>query len=419
MQNQYFISIFLDCRRAKANSKYPVKLRIFTPNPRKQKLYATKFEFTEKEFQSIWTTAKPRTEHKEIRNEIRAVELKAEEVAKSILPFSLSSFEKKYLRNKGDGSNIIYQYNEAVKKLKSNNSLSTASNYELALKSFIEFLKTKKGKAHTNLTFADVTPDWLQKYENFMINDLKRSRTTVSMYVRTLRTIFNNAIKENDVEPEMYPFGKGKYQPPTVRNVKKAFSKDNLKQLFEVEAQTPEQQKAKDFWFFSYACNGMNVKDIALLKRESIQGDKIIFYRAKTINTAKTDLKPVTVYLTDFSKAVIKNYANTNSNTDKKEYLFSILTTNDTETVKHKKIKNFTRFINQNLKKLAVNNGLTDEISTYWARHSFATSAIRSGASMEFVMEALSHNNLKTTQNYFAGFEETDKRELMEKLMNF
>ena len=410
-------SIVLDTRREKSNNKYPVKLRVYSTQLQLKKMYSTKFEFTEKEFQSIWETKKPRNEHKEIINELKAIELRASEVCNKIEPFSFTQFEKKYLRNKGDGSNIIYQYNEAVNKLKSNNSLGTASNYELALKSFIEFVKSTKGKSTIKLTFADITPDWLQKYENFMLNHLQRSRTTVSMYVRTLRTVFNSAINEKEVEPEIYPFGKGKYQPPTVSNVKKAFSKDSLKQLFEVTPQTPEQQKAKDFWFFSYACNGMNIKDIALLKQENIQGDKLVFYRAKTINTAKTDLKPVTVYLTDFSKEVIKKYGN--SNTDKKEYLFPILTSLDTEILKHTKIKNFTKFINQNLKKLALKNGITGEISTYWARHSFATSAIRSGASMEFVMEALSHNNLKTTQNYFAGFEETDKRELMEKLMNF
>ncbi len=48
MTQEYSISIYLDTRRAKSNGKYPVKLRVFTPNPRKQKLYPTIFDFTEK-----------------------------------------------------------------------------------------------------------------------------------------------------------------------------------------------------------------------------------------------------------------------------------------------------------------------------------------------------------------------------------
>jgi len=418
MQTEYYISIYLDTRRAKANGNFPVKLRIFTPQPRKQKLYNTKFDFTKKEFNEIWI--KPAHRKKEIielRNELKSIALKADEVAKKISPFDFVQFEKKYLRKNGAGNDIYFHYEQAKEKFRAYNSYGTASNYEFALKSFKEFIKHTKGHEPVTLPFATITPDWLQKYENYMITENKRSRTTVSMYVRTLRTIFNNAISEKEIESNIYPFGKGKYQPPTVRNVKKALSKENLKKLFKAIPNTPEQIRAKDFWFFSFACNGMNIKDIALLKHDNIQEDIIIFYRAKTINTSKTDLKPVTVYLTKYSKEIIKKYGK--SEIDKNEYLFSIISNNDNEETKHKKIKNFTKFINQNLKLLAKANGITEEISTYWARHSFATSAIRNGASMEFVSESLSHSNLKTTQNYFAGFEDKDKKELMQKLMKF
>lgn len=126
---------------------------------------------------------------------------------------------------------------------------------------------------------------------------------------------------------------------------------------------------------------------------------------------------PVTVYLNDFSKAIIKKYGN---KTKKKgEYIFPIISDGSTTFENHRAIKNFTIFINKNLKKLAITEGITDEISTYWARHSFATNSIRNGATMEFMMEALSHNNMKTTMGYFAGFEDKDKKEFMQKLMNF
>ena len=417
MQAEYFISIYLDTRRTKANGKFPVKLRIFTPHPRQQKLYNTKYEFTEKEFDSIWTSSKPRLEYKEIRNEIRAIEITADEVAKAIIPFSFKQFEKKYLRNTGDGQDIIYQYEQIRERLISNSSINTASGYELSLKSIKDFIKHTKGKEPSSIAFSEITPEWLQKYENYMIQDLKRSRTTVSIYLRTLRTVFNTAIREKEILPETYPFGKSKYQPPTVRNVKKVLNNEDLKKLFAAKPNTPEQAKAKDFWFFSYACNGMNIKDIALLKYEDIREDKIVFYRAKTINTSKSDLKPVTVYLNEFSKSIIDTYGNKNRN--KGGYIFPIISDNESEPIKHAKIKNFTRFINQNLKKLAATIGLTNEISTYWARHSFATNSIRNGASMEYVMEALSHNNLKTTIGYFAGFEDKDKKEFASKLMDF
>jgi site-specific recombinase XerD len=237
------------------------------------------------------------------------------------------------------------------------------------------------------------------------------------MYLRALRTIFNSAIQENEINPDLYPFGEKNYQIPAVKNAKKALSKEQLKTLFECPASTFEQEKARDFWFFSFACNGMNIKDIALLRWENLQGDKIIFYRSKTLNTSRKNLKPVTVYLTDFSKMVLEKYG-TNPRSPK-NYIFNIISNEMSKEQQHITFKNFTRFINQNFKKLANNAGVNENISTYWARHSFATSAIRNGASMEFVSEALSHSNIKTTQGYFAGFEEESKREIMNTIMNF
>ena len=414
---EYLTSIVLDTRREKKDDTYPVKLRVYSTQLQVKKMYATKYDLSEKEFKSIWLTEKPRKEHQEVRNELEAIKVRADEVCKTLNPFSFIQFEKKYLRNAGDGVDIIYQYKQIIKRLKSNNSFVTASNYEMSIKSLKDFILNTKGKEPLRIPFADITPDWLQKYETYMITNLKRSRTTVSMYLRALRTVFNAAITEKEINAEIYPFGKNRYQPPTVRNVKKALGKDHLKQLFDAKPKTPEQIKAKDFWFFSYACNGMNIKDIALLKYENIQGDKIIFYRAKTINTSKTDLKPVTVYLNEFSQSIIEKYGNANKR--KGEYIFPIISDKETEISNHNKIKNFTKFINQNLKKLAISEGITGDISTYWARHSFATNSIRNGASMEFVMEALSHNNMKTTVGYFAGFEDKDKKEFMQKLMEF
>ncbi|WP_438710707.1 hypothetical protein ACSTS3_18495 [Aquimarina muelleri] len=100
MTKEYSISISLDKRRAKANGKFPLRLRVFVSNPRKQKLYPTTFDFTEKEFKSIWETTKPRKEHKDVKLRLQAIENKANEVASKIVPFSFSQFEKNYIERK-------------------------------------------------------------------------------------------------------------------------------------------------------------------------------------------------------------------------------------------------------------------------------------------------------------------------------
>jgi integrase/recombinase XerD len=84
-----------------------------------------------------------------------------------------------------------------------------------------------------------------------------------------------------------------------------------------------------------------------------------------------------------------------------------------------RRIQNFTKFINQHIKKLAETVGVTTNISTYWARHSFTTNAIRNGASMEFIQDSLGHRDMKTTMNYWGGFEESVKRDISDKIMDF
>ena len=418
MEKEYFISMFLDARRAKANNKYPVKLRIFTPNPRKQMLYSTKFEFSKNEFKSIWQTLKPREEHKEDRNKMMAVEIEANKIAEKLTPFSFIRFEKLFLRNTGDGTNIIYQYNQTINKLKSNNRYGTASNYELSLKSLLNFISHLKGNLPIKLSFSEINPEWLNKYENYMVNDLKRSQSTVGIYLRPLRAIFNTAIAENEIALEIYPFGKRKFQIPAGRNVKKAFHKSDLQKLFSFSTiKGSYQEKARDFWFFSYQCNGMNIRDISELKYKDIKGDRIVFNRNKTKNTTKKNIIPIVVPITKFVKKIIKKYGNKPEM--KEKYIFPIFSDGINEMEKLRRNKNFTKFINQHIKKLAKAAGLTSDISTYWARHSFTTTAIRNGASLELIQESLGHQDKKTTMNYWGGFEDSVKRGISEKLMDF
>ena len=58
------------------------------------------------------------------------------------------------------------------------------------------------------------------------------------------------------------------------------------------------------------------------------------------------------------------------------------------------------------MKLIAKELELNKEVTTYFARHSFATVLRNSGASMEFISEALGHSDMKTTKSYLAGFEQ-------------
>ncbi len=409
------ISLYLDERRPKKNGKCPLKIRVFLNKPRKQKFYRTNFEFTKDEFESTWKTSKPKKAFKEKRIQLQAIENKANEVADSLNPFTFDAFEKKLFGSHMMTECVFGRYDYTINKLKENGQVGTAETYSLSLKSIKKFLKKRKRKEPVVLLFQEITPDWLEKYERFM-NDEEKSITTISIYLRALRAIFNNAIADNLISPEIYPFGKRKYTIPAHKNVKKALSKEQLKVLFETEPDTPDQEKARDFWFFSYACNGMNFKDIAYLQYKNITGDKLTYRRAKTTKTDQNQI-PISITLNDFKRSVIEKYGNSNKNPD--NYIFNIIDPATDPETKHYQIKNFVRFVNQHFIKFAKKAGVDEKISTYWARHSFATNAIRSGASMEMVSELLNHSNMNTTKGYFAGFDDEKRKEIEDKLMDF
>jgi elongation factor P len=143
-----------------------------------------------------------------------------------------------------------------------------------------------------------------------------------------------------------------------------------------------------------------------------MQGDRVSGARKPaTLQTGKV----IQVPLTDFAKEFIEKYGVK----DKSQYVLPIINDEMSEAEKDDRKRTFNRFINQHLKNLAKANGLTEDISTYWARHSFATTAVRKSASMEYVSEALGHSDLKTTKNYFAGFEDKTKREILYDITDF
>jgi integrase/recombinase XerD len=411
VKKQVLISIYLDTRRAKSNGLFPVKLKVYCPLTVTRKYYPTSYEFSEIDFKSIWETTKKRKEHKDLNLELKAIEAKAYEAAKKLPVFNFEDFERLFIGASSTGNNdVIFYYQKAIQAYFKNNQIKTAQSYELSLKSIQSFDKKQP------LNFFRITPQWLKDYENFMIEKQKRSQTTVGIYLRPLRAIFNKAISDKVISFDIYPFGKRKYTIPAPKGVKKALNNEQLGKLFKTKPATADQQKAKDFWFFSYACNGMNFKDVLELKYKNLNNETIIFRRSKTLNTHKTQM-PVTIFLNDFTKSVIEKYGNPDKNPD--TLIFPILNHQVSPEQKYKLLNNFIRYVNQHMVNFAKTLGINEKISTYWARHSFATNAIRNGASMEFISEALSHSNLNTTKNYFAGFDNEKKREFSENLMNF
>ena len=414
----YNISIYHETRRVKENGKFSVKIRVYNKHDNKKtvRYFATGIDLTEKEFETIWLNPENknlRGTNKEIELKLRAIEKRANDEAQAMSVFDFSKFETKLFRKSTDKNNIKYYFNLAIEKNKNIDKIGTAESYRYTLNSLANFSELVNKCNIEKLTFNEITVEWLKAYEKFMINKGK-SYTTIGIYTRTLRAVFNNAIEQNDISNDIYPFGKNKYKIPRTKKVKKALNSIQLKALYDSKVENNKEEEAKDFWFFSYACNGMNLKDIALLKYSDIDDNMFKYYRAKTFDKS-SEKTEITIYLTDFTAKIIEKYGNENKN----GFVFEIISKEDDINTQYKKIKNFNRYINDHIKRIAKANNLPLDCSFYWARHSFATNSIRKGATMEFISEALNHSDLNVTKNYFAGFEDEAKKEFANSLLDF
>ncbi len=400
INNTVSTAIILDTRRAKKDGTFPLKLRLTFH--RKQKYYGTGLSLTAEDYDKVMGD-RPRNDYKQLRLQLTSIEEKAWEVIRNLSPFSFQAFEKQYNSKKHDIRDVFAAFQAYIDKLDADGRAGTAYSYSASLTSFKAFVSRKK------LPFDEITVEFLEGYEKWMLNQDK-TLTTVGIYLRNLRAIYNQAIRESVVPQAQYPFGKHKYQIPAGRNVKKALTMEEIEKIFSYPApKGSTEERSRDLWMFSYFCNGINLKDIALLKYKNVEGDMLSFIRAKTERTNRQNQKAITAFLTPQAKAIIKQWGNKPAKPD--TYIFPILEKGISPQRELSLIRQATKTVNKYMKRIAADVGIEKNVTTYSARHSFSTVLKRSGASIAFISESLGHSDLKTTENYLDSFEDKMKRE--------
>lgn len=212
------------------------------------------------------------------------------------------------------------------------------------------------------IQYKDITVDWLNAYEKFMLKD--RSYTTIGIYLRYLRAIFNEAIESGFIEAAIYPFKKNKYSIPTSAKRKMALTLEQIKQIFDYESPSEVTVRYRDLWVFSYLANGANFNDILRLQYENIKGNEIHFLRKKTEHTLKTK-KDVVVFITSEMNKIIEKWGNPKK--DSKNYIFPYLNGVESAEQEYKIIEDVIKRANKHLSKIAKELNLP-HITTYTAR---------------------------------------------------
>jgi integrase/recombinase XerD len=435
---------FIDKRNEEnKEKKRPVSIRV-TFN-RVKKYYPTKFRLTIDEYDRMMAE-RPRKELKDILQQLQSLEKKATGIIDKLPVFTFTEFEKAFVENRGASDSVNGAFDKYIQQLKEEGRIGSAVAYEVTKTSLNKFCvenkmlirtfpvinpetgkpvimidektgeEKEKKKYISNYTFSYITPAFLKKYEKWML-DQGNSTTTIGIYLRSLRAIINIAINDGLITKDFYPFGKRRYEIPASKNTKKALSLSDIGKIYNYQPLPGStSERMRDYWLFLYFCNGMNVKDFSRLRYKNIQDDFLVFHRAKTERTKRVS-QEIRIPLHDDINAIIKKYGNKKINDE--AYIFPVLQPAITLVRERDLVKLLTRLINDHIKKIAEAVGIKANVTTYVARHSFASVLKRSGASVEFISEAMAHGHISTTQNYLASFEDDMKKEVAKALTAF
>ena len=349
----------LDQRRPNKKETFPIRIRIMLNSLYRD--YGTKQYASIDQFIKI-TNGNPKGTAADIKIEVLALLERAYKIIRKIDPFSFAKFNEVYLNKQNNDKHNIYNwYDDKINELKENGQIGTALTYEYSKKSLRNFTKTEI------LTFDKITPKFLEKYEGQMSNP-----TTVGIYLRPLRHIFNLALEHHSNFLNDYPFRRknyetNKYKIPTPRNIKKALTKDEIKNIYEYKAKVDSPEAYyRDIWLFSYFANGINMKDICKLRYNNIKGASIEFRRAKTERSNK-NTKPIIIVLTEDLIRIINEYGT--KPVIKENYIFTFLKPEMSKVEEMAAIKQATKQTNKYIRKVAEKLKIKAVVSTYTARH--------------------------------------------------
>lgn len=390
-------SIYFDAHRkilgGENKDRSHIKILVeFDGEKRMRRYYQTGVYATRKEFDKIITgmygrcsTAEAEELEKK-RKALLALEKKAkDELKPGIHP---DDFEPRF-RSKGNQNNPLDMLLAYSEELEEDGQIGTSIYYKSAYSSFKKFVDEKyNGRA----SFIQVTPRWLMQYERWLLAQ-DRSISTVGTHVRPMRTIFLKAIDSELISHRLYPFGKNKYKVPSSQGRKLALTEEQKDKVLDY---TGEHQMWVDLWKFSYYCNGMNFNDMARLKRKNIMDGVLTYERTKTERTERNKV-PMEITMLQDATRIMNKWGSRDISPN--AYILPVL--RDGLTARQEKyiIADWIKDTNEALKEASVEMKIP-KITTYWARHTFATVLYRKGAPMEVIQEMLGHADLRTTKLY-------------------
>lgn len=399
------VKLMLNKSRVLNNGSYPLVFQVIH-NRRKRLLYTgyrVKEElFDESEGKIIGHTGssftareivKMNRELRKIRNQIdtrirHLEQTKAEYTVEDVLGQNICGTRKKQF--------YLLQYvNTQIVRKRELNKAGMAAAYKSTCSSLAKFIN------RSDIRMSEIDFGFVSRYEDFLYSN-GATANTVSYYLRNLRSLYNQAIVDGYRPLAEYPFTKVQTRP--AKTVKRALSRKDMRILADLKLENePELEFARDLYLFSFYAQGMAFVDIVLLKKADIYNDILTYSRHKSKQLIR-------MAVTSQMQGLIDKYRTEN------EYVFPIIS--DDYSSGYKQYRLALGRINRHLKKIASMVGIIVPLTTYTARHTWATLARDYGAPVSAISAGLGHTSEEMTRIYLKDFDVSLLDEVNRKITN-
>ena len=243
-------------------------------------------------------------------------------------------------------------------------NFGTAHVYRSSLNAIIAY----HGKG--DFTFNEVTPEWIKGFE-IHLRGRGCSWNTVSTYLRTFRAVYNRAV---DCRGAVYvPHLFRSVYTGTRADRKRALDTEDIQKVFtklpQSSAVTSDMRRTQELFVLMFLLRGLPFVDLAYLRKSDLHDNVITYRRRKTG-------RPLSVTLTPEAMAILKRYMNRDTSSP---YLFPLLNSREGTKEAYHEYQLALRNFNRQLMLLGEMLGLGDKLSSYTARHTWATTAYYCG----------------------------------------
>ncbi|WP_200832920.1 tyrosine-type recombinase/integrase [Bacteroides faecalis] len=278
---------------------------------------------------------------------------------------------------------------QVADRLQMGGNFGTAHVYRSSLNAIIAF------HGNGDLAFREVTPEWLKGFE-IHLRSRGCSWNTVSTYLRTLRAVYNRAVDSRKAPYVPYLFRS--VYTGTKADHRRALNDEDIKKVFtrlpDTFASIPVLRRTRDLFVLMFLLRGLPFVDLVYLRKSDLRDNVLTYRRRKTG-------RPLSVTLTPEAMSILNRYVNRNSTSP---YLFPLLTSREGTREAYREYQLALRSFNRQLMLLGEILGLGDRLSSYSARHTWATTAYYCEIHPGIISEAMGHSSITVTETYLKPF---------------